>query len=305
MLHAILAAVTFFAALFMLDPSTMENEMRVRLLNPFGLLTLLLVMLGTDDIDPRRDLEAYKTGHSMKRLVRKCPNFCFTAFNLITQKIFLAIAYYRTGNTPSFVSHVFMVILYPLMGRILHRIRIKMASTHKDEDKIEFFTTRGRGYSHHQQHASNFKQLRLTESMFKVSGEPRSRGAKRRNQNFILTPFFPPPAQNLVLTELPKIGFTTFLTIAYFSFEGYGCVHNAHLKEKESMEANPLINITYCHEVAYDECRSSDCIGGVAECDDVVESSEAFAILFVLYAGIKLYVVPLGQLRYNFLNIMR
>ncbi|GMH79834.1 hypothetical protein TL16_g08291 [Triparma laevis f. inornata] len=275
MLHAILAAVTIFAAMFMLDPSTMENEMRVRLLNPFGLLTLLLVMLGTDDIDPRRDLEAYKTGHSMKRLIKKCPNFCFTAFNLIIQKIFLAIAYYRTGNTPSFVSHVVMVILYPLMGRILHRIRIKMASTHKDEDKIEFFTTRGRGYSH-QQHASNFKHLRLTESMFK----------------------------NLVLTELPKIGFTTFLTIAYFSFEGYGCVHNAHLKEKEFMEANPLTNITYCHEVAYDECRSSDCISGVAECDDVVESSEAFAILFVLYAGIKLYVVPLGQLRYNFLNIM-
>ena len=98
MLHLVLTSVTYFALLFALDPESIENMMRVRLLNPFGLLSLLLVMLGTDDIDSRMDLDAYKTGHVLQRLLKSCPNFCYTAFNLLVQKAMLLVGYLRIGD---------------------------------------------------------------------------------------------------------------------------------------------------------------------------------------------------------------
>ncbi|GMI04639.1 hypothetical protein TrVE_jg1404 [Triparma verrucosa] len=281
MLHLVLTSVTYFALLFALDPESIENMMRVRLLNPFGLLSLLLVMLGTDDIDSRMDLDAYKTGHVLQRLLKSCPNFCYTAFNLLVQKAMLLVGYLRIGDRKGAVAHIVMIILYPFMGRILHRIRVKMASTIPEDDfetaSNQQLPERSRGNSH-ASHTKNYKGFKLTKGEFK----------------------------DIVLTQLPYVGFTTILTISYFSFEGYGCIHNARLKEAEYVKDHgiPLANVTYCHELPLDQCTSSGCISWIAECDDVVESSEAFSLLFVVLAGIKLYVLPLAKLRYNFLNFM-
>ena len=72
--------------------------------------------------------------------------------------------------------------------------------------------------------------------------------------------------------------------------------------------ANGVIfgNETYCHELPLNECtRDADCVQGVGECDDIVLSSMTFSFLFVLYASLKIYVFPLTNLKYSFLDMMK
>merc|ERR1719424_1517113 len=98
------------------------------------------------------DLDAYKTGHVLQRLLKSGPNFCYTAFNLLVQKAMLLVGYLKIGDWRGVSAHIVMLILYPLMGRILHRIRVKMASTISDDDhetaSKQQLPTRSRGNSH-------------------------------------------------------------------------------------------------------------------------------------------------------------
>lgn len=133
-------------------------------------------------------------------------------------------------------------------------------------------------------HAENYEKLRLTETKFK----------------------------NLVLTEMPKIGFATFLTVAYFSFDAYGCLDRVQREEEDWKRTNEGKTVNYCYARITDPetCTQTvldneECMAGPGECEDIVHSSETFSLLFVIFAILKIYAQPLANLRYNPVHLMQ
>ena len=102
--------------------------------------------------------------------------------------------------------------------------------------------------------------------------------------------------KDLILTELPKTGLVTFITVSYFLVESYGCLEN---------EGMPEHGMTYCYELTGDEliekCGNNNCVkdGGYGKCEDIINSTQYFALFFVVYAALRLYVQPLAELRYT------
>lgn len=110
--------------------------------------------------------------------------------------------------------------------------------------------------------------------------------------------------KKLVLKELPRVGFAALMAVMYFCSEAFGCLQRVK-EESERMGIN-LENVTFCYDIPVDQCtKDTECEMGVGECEDIITSSTVFAILFVVYATLRLYVLPLLSLRYNYSDLMR
>jgi len=285
LLHFLTGAVTFFSFKFVLNPKDIKHEYYVYLMNPFSLVSIILIMLGTDELLRDVEEDSAKTVQGFCKAVQRSPNLLYTVLSLFVQKMNMLIGHIKVNDINLMLGDVSMIIALPILGKILYRQRVKMGLTIGDDeqqdlprDRVDSHQNQSRNLNHaessHSDHVRNSNNFKLRESQFK----------------------------ELILTELPKIGIVTFITAAYFTVESYGCIQN--VTEQPGLE--------YCYKFTGDEltkqCESKPKTckdGGLGECEDVIHSSEVFATFFVMYAALRLYVQPLASLRYTENHLIR
>ena len=213
----------------------MLSEYLVYLLTPFSLIAVVLVMLGTDELRIDTKESTAKSWGSVNKALRASPNLLYTVASIVTQRASMLVGHWNLGR--SVIFDVIMIVAYFYIGKILYRQRVKMGHTIKDDeernlprDQLHIHgkneRTLGHMFTSHDLHARNFTNLKLKESEF----------------------------EELILTDLPRIGLVTFITVAYFIVESYGCLQN---------DGAPEEGITYCYEFTgvelIEKCGNSTC----------------------------------------------
>ncbi|GMH82754.1 hypothetical protein TL16_g09369 [Triparma laevis f. inornata] len=249
-----------------------------------------MVLMGTDKIDSKLDIElgGGKNWVAVVKFLARSPNILYATVNCVIQRVSVLIAMIELGHPQYIFAAASVIVGFFIAGKSLYRQRVKIANTIKPEEMDTKETTvlnrrntahqrlSAIGRSTHAAHAMNYATLRLSEAAFK----------------------------KLVLKELPRVGFAALMAVMYFCSEAFGCLQRVK-EESERMGIN-LENVTFCYDIPVDQCtKDTECEMGVGECEDIITSSTMFAILFVVYAALRLYVLPLLSLRYNYSDLMR
>ncbi|GMH75464.1 hypothetical protein TrST_g13080 [Triparma strigata] len=283
-MHAGQTIATYYSFLMVINPNNTEIEQKLQILSPFGFLIWPLVLLGTDKIDPEFDEETGRGKHweGIFRFLLKSPNILCSSAQIVFQRTFVLMAMVERGEPKYIFSSVAILVGMFACAKIIYRQRVKLADTIKPEESMPNRQTAHRrlsfiGRSTHAAHAMNYNTLRISEKDFK----------------------------NLVLKELPRVGFGALMTVIYFCSEAFGCMQRVKEEFELSRNSSTSANVTYCYDIPVDQCtKDVECYAGNVECNDIVISSTRFATLFVIYAIMRLYVSPLMSLRYSIKHLM-
>ena len=102
------------------------------------MLAVCMVMLGTDNIDPRLDLLPQGLGvfDFIKTFLRS-PNLAFTCLNVAAQRVALSIGALSQGDVKKGAFNILSLLVLIPAARVLYRQRIKMSVTVPDDKKQE------------------------------------------------------------------------------------------------------------------------------------------------------------------------
>lgn len=145
-MHAGQTYATYYFFLMTRYPQDFILERKCAILGPFTILSWMLVLMGTDKIDSKLDIElgGGKNWVAVVKFFARSPNILYATVNCVIQRVSVLIAMIELGHPQYIFAAASVIVGLFIAGKSLYRQRVKIANTIKPEEMDKETTVQNR-----------------------------------------------------------------------------------------------------------------------------------------------------------------